>query len=568
MWNKRGTLVSSALAVTLLGGLLAGCSDNGNGGNGGNAGDTGNGGNKGNAEANGDNAASSNKPVTVKILHNWNGSSAGDVDMTPIAEAIKEKTGVTVQFDYTKGSEVEKVNTIFATQDLPDIYTGPAWGGELDGIVKAAKEDQLVDLAPYLDKYPNLAKEVAKENVPPALYDKAIGAFGDKKYLLYQNQPASDKDALDWLYGFYVRKDIAAKVGVDPQSVHTKDDLYNFLKKIKDAGLQENGLPVIPLGGFHAGWAVGIGNMMFYGSDYVDKGDGTLEHTFMSKQYEDYTLYYRKLISEGLLDQEAFTQTDPIANEKIKQGRIAVLAAHYPAILDASKDYVKAHPGSDYVPVGPLDRAGAEADRPADLAIQGNNVTIITKKNKNVDASLKLLDFLASDEGFKLVHYGIEGVHYDMVDGKPVAKKEFFDKFNADTTGKAKKNEGFGIGFESMSGLDRTVTLGGDIWADQDRIAAMDNARKILRPNGIKVISAYAAGDVLAKSPQYESLKPSMDQITTVWQQAIFTKSDAAALKVINELREQMNKTGYADAIKYVNENLKGKEVVTLQMPN
>lgn len=141
-------------------------------------------------------------------------------------------------------------------------------------------------------------------------------------------------------------------------------------------------MSVIPLGGFHNGWAVGIGNTMFYGSGYVDKGDGTLENSFFSKQYEDYTLYYRKLISEGLLDLEAFTQTDPIANEKIKQGRIAVLAAHYPAILDASKDYVKAHPGSDYIPVGPLERAGAAADRPADLSIQGNNVTVIPKNRK------------------------------------------------------------------------------------------------------------------------------------------------------------------------------------------
>ncbi|CDN46106.1 hypothetical protein BN871_KO_00100, partial [Paenibacillus sp. P22] len=254
--------------------------------------------------------------------------------------------------------------------------------------------------------------------------------------------------------------------------------------------------------------------------------------------------------------------------EKIKQGRIAVLAAHLPAIIDASKDYVKAHPGSDYVPVGPLERAGAEPDRPVDLGIQGNNVTVITKACKNVDAALKLLDFLASDEGFKLVRYGVEGVHYDMVDGKPVAKQEFFDKFASDTTGKAKKNEGFSIGYEDMTGQDRLNSLGGDIWADQDRIAKMDNARKILRPNGISVISAYNPGDVMAKSPQWEALKPSMDKIGDVWKEAIFAKSDDAALKVIGALRDQMNKTGYPDAIKYVNDNLKGKEVVKLAMPN
>ncbi|GGD81532.1 extracellular solute-binding protein [Paenibacillus nasutitermitis] len=555
--GKKG--VRALLAVTLIGGLLAGCGNNdNNGGSGGNDGDSGSNG-----------GGSGDKPVTLKILHNWNGSTGGDVDMTPVAKQIKEKTGVTVEFEYTVGSEVEKVNTIFATQNLPDIYTGPAWGNELDGIIKAAKEDQLVDLTDKLDKYPNLAKAVAKENVPPALYEKAIDAYDGKKFLMYQNHPATDEDAMDWLYGFYVRKDIAEKIGVDPQSVKTKDDLYNFLKKIKDANLNENGMPVIPLGGFHGGWAVNIADTMFYGTTYIDKGDGTLEHNIFTKAYEEYTLFYRKLISEGLLDSEAFTQTDPIANEKIKQGRIAVLAAHYPAILDASKDYVKANPGTDYVPVGPFERAGADASRPADLAIQGNNVTVITKATKNVDAALKLLDYLASDEGFLLVRYGVKGVHWDEVDGKPVAKQEWFDKFTADTTGKMKKNEGIGIGFEALTGMDRINSVGGgDIWADQDRLAAVDNARKILRPNGISVISAFNPGDVMTKSPQYEGLKPAFDQISDVWKEAIFAKTDDGALKSINALREQLKKSGYDDAIKYVNENLQGKEVVKVQMPN
>lgn len=559
MKKKRSTIASTLLVAALMSTALIGCSDNGGNAGGGNT-QTGN---------NGDNSGKgADKAVTLRILHNWNGSGAGDVEMTPIAEKIREKTGVTVKFEYTKGSETEKVNQIFATQDLPDIYTGPAWGGELDGIVKAAREDQLIDLSDKLKDYPNLSKAIAKENVPPALYEKSIGAFGDKQYLLYQNQPATDKDAMDWLYGFYVRKDIAEKIGVDPHSVKSSDDLYNFLKKIKDANLTENGMPVMPLGGFSNGWAVGIGNTMFYGSDYQDKGDGTLEHTFFTKPYEAYTLFYRKLIAEGLLDPETFTQTDPIAKEKINQGRIAVLAAHFPAIYDATKEYVKSHPGSDFVAVGPLDRAGAEPDRPVDLGIQGNNVTAITKACKDVDAALKLLDYLASDEGFMLVHYGVEGVHWDKVDGKPVAKKEFFDKFAADTTGKEKKNIGVGIGFESLTGQDRTNTLGGDIWADQERQAAMEQARKILRPNGIKVISAYNAGDVIAKSPQWESLKPSMDRLGDVWKEAVFAKSDEAALKIINALRGQMNDTGYSEAIQYVNENLKGKEVVKLQMAN
>jgi len=550
MTKKKLKFASIVLAATMLSGTLYGCSSSNSG-----------------SESSGENGKDG--VVTLKVLHNWNGSTGADIDMTPIEKVIEEKTGVRIEWEYTKGSEVEKVNQIFTTQDLPDIYTGPAWGGELDSIIKAANEDQLVDLTDKLDQYPNLAKLVAKENVPPALYEKAIDAYGGKKYLLLQNQPATDQDGTDWLYGFYVRKDIAEQVGVDPQSVTTKEDLYQLMKKIKAADLKSNGLPVIPFGGFANGWAVGIGNTMFYPTDYLDSGNGQLEYIFMNKTYDEFTLYYRKLISEGLLDSEAFTQTDPIGQEKIKQGRVAILAAHYPAILDASKDYVKSNPGSSYVPVGPLERAGAEANRPADLNIQGNNVTVIPKKSKNVDAALRLLEFLASDEGFLLTRYGIEGTHWEMKDGKPTAKQEWFDKFTEDTTGKVRKNEGISIGLESLSGRDQLNSLGnGDIWADQERTAAMDTARKILRPNGTQINSAFRPGDVITKSSQWEMLKPSMDKIGDAWKEAVYAKSDEAAIKILNDLRDQLNKTGYPEAMEFVNEELKGKEVVKFALPN
>jgi len=39
-------------------------------------------------------------------------------------------------------------------------------------------------------------------------------------------------------------------------------------------------------------------------------------------------------------------------------------------------------------------------------------------------------------------------------------------------------------------------------------------------------------------------------------------------MSIINELREQLRKTGYEKAMQFTNENLKGKDVVTVQMPN
>jgi putative aldouronate transport system substrate-binding protein len=63
-------------------------------------------------------------------------------------------------------------------------------------------------------------------------------------------------------------------------------------------------------------------------------------------------------------------------------------------------------------------------------------------------------------------------------------------------------------------------------------------------------------------------LKPSMDRMGDAWKEAVFAKSDEDALSIINELRDQLKNTGYDQAMQFTNENLKGKDVVTVQMPN
>lgn len=117
MAKFRMKTVGSLLSAMMLTSLLYGCGGGGGG-----------------DSADGD-------AVTLTILNNWNGSSGPDTDTTPVTKAIEEKTGIKIKIDYTKGSEVEKVNQIFATQDLPDIYTGPHGEANWTGSSKPPRKD-------------------------------------------------------------------------------------------------------------------------------------------------------------------------------------------------------------------------------------------------------------------------------------------------------------------------------------------------------------------------------------------------------------------------------------------
>ena len=476
------------------------------------------------------------KEVKLTLLVNWNGSSATydkDYTNTRVAQIIKEKTGVTIEFIGSNQNEVEKINTIFATQDLPDIYTGPAWGPELDVLTKAAHEGQLYDFSGELHKYPNLAKLIQPENVPYSVYYNSIDAYDGKKYILYNNFPATGEDIRDWLYAMYVRKDIAEKVG-DPSKVRTPEDLLDYLRRIKALNLKENGMPVIPLGG----QATGQLYRMFYSAadDYVFYPDGSVRMEYMAPEFDQYVLFHRKLIEEELLDPERWVQSDAIYREKIAQGRYAVIYWHYYNLYDATRDFVNSRPEAEYILLGPTNDANGDPFRTVFKA-RGANATAITKKAKDPEAALRVLDFIASDEGYLLTHYGIEGIHYDMVDGKPLVREEWY--------GKDVREEGIGL-YSSIEGLDRTMSLGGGAfgWQFSPQTEMVRQITKQLRQNGVEIAQGIDPSAIYRAHPKYEQVSAAQSNMSRAWKEAAFKKSDEEALQILKAAREELVRAG------------------------
>lgn len=69
--------------------------------------------------------------VTLNMLICWNGGfkTAQDQYNNDVAAAIREKIGVTVEFEGIMMSEAEKLNMMFASGDMPDMVNAPYWGG-------------------------------------------------------------------------------------------------------------------------------------------------------------------------------------------------------------------------------------------------------------------------------------------------------------------------------------------------------------------------------------------------------------------------------------------------------
>lgn len=547
------------LAISLIVVMLVGCSKGANNSNNpSNSGSVPNNNSSNNEE--GTPETEKFEDVTLKVLIDWNGSEASgpkDPINNPVAKVIKEKTGVTLDMQYAKMDEIEQLNTIFATQELPDIVDAPAW--LMEPLVKAAKEGQMMDITEILEQYPVLKTNQDADHTPIGYQENLFNVVPGKKFFTYGGYPATADDITDWLYGLYVRKDVAEQTGIDPTTVHTPDELYNFLKKIKDLNLKQDGKTIYPLGSFQGGWWVQYINKMFmYNNTEYNWDSGAAQYQYMSDKYTEATLYFRKLISEGLLDPEAFSQTATVANEKAAQGRSAVLTGHYFHITGAVETFVASHPEAEFVPLGPLNDVNGDPFK-AETSASGAHAVFLTKANKNPEASARLLNFLASDEGWLLTNYGVEGIHYDMVDGKPVAKQEWLDK-EAATPGTL-KDEGFGtnLPYSYLAGQNRTVSLfGGPYgWQSDKKYQKVLDIKKVVRPNGLELVKGDDIGQVTQKFSGIEKLKPVMEQLGLIWQQAIYAKSDEAAIKLLDNARKELEKAGIHDLEKYLDEQAK-----------
>jgi len=250
----------------------------------------------------------------------------------------------------------------------------------------------------------------------------------------------------------------------------------------------------------------------------------------------------RKLISEGLFDPEAFCQNDAIAKEKMVLGKVAVFGSHYIHAKDNLSMLYKEHPEMQQ-----LDgRAGCP-------------VLTITKNCEHPEAAIRLIDYIGSIEGQKLVYYGLEGVHYEMVDEKPRMKDEWLDKWNENP--QILRNEGIQSIYTWIVSRDCRMSEFGE-----SEPGGSKNADEIYelakKKSPIKLVSGYRISYFKNEYPEIEKIESVANYQTQrdVIEKAYFAETDEEALKVLEDYRKQLKKSGIEDYEKFINEKTKTRD--------
>lgn len=349
----------------------------------------------------------SNKPLTLSV-HLFSQSMPFD-DTWAVFKKAAELTNVTLKgaIPKTVTDRNEAFNLMMASGNISDIVSNTK--ANMD---KFGQEGAFVALNDLIEKHaPNIKKFLeARPDV------KAVGTAADGK--MYFLPFAPDGEAAS---GWFIRQDWLDKLGLAVPK--TADDYYKVLKAFKEKDPNGNGkadeIPYFDRNknvyGLLALWAADIG--------YTLK-DGKIVFGPMEPEYKMGMTSLAKWYKEGLIDREIFTRggkaRDILLGDNIG-GSTRDWFASTASYNDTLKDKV---PGISFVPIAPpADIKGKVVEYTARAVVKADGWGI-SSSNKNPVETIQYFDFWYTPEGRRMANFGLEGVTYAMVDGKPKFKDE------------------------------------------------------------------------------------------------------------------------------------------------
>lgn len=363
-----------------------------------------------------------------------------DMSKTPVMQEIKRLTGIDINIQYTPGdSDSAVLASQLASGTIPDVvvtYLNDSSRPEFTLLLKAAKEGMLADVSSYIKESKVYSKYSEEGYLPNDAYNNITFRedLNGEAYIMQLSIPAVDRSLEfnpqeEYVGGTYIQKSIAEALKIDPAEIRTQEQFHNLLRDIKNGGFTDaHGQPVYPLGPKY--WGGSSDTLDYIVREYnwgvsdgynIDK-DGNIKHEVETDYVYKKIDFVRQLLAEGLINPEFFTMDSTRAAEVSETRNSAVIA-------DVHNYQEIVYKTGEWVPLGPLnDYTGDNAKTVPGKT--GYGAWAISAEAANPEEIFAFFDFLATKQGKMLGNYGVEGVHYDLVDGKPIIKEEVLTHLN------------------------------------------------------------------------------------------------------------------------------------------
>ncbi|WP_339783249.1 extracellular solute-binding protein [Paenibacillus sp. FSL R7-0313] len=351
------------------------------------------------------------EPFNLSILYSDQPSYPYKKDWL-LFNKITELTGVTLEPTIVPMSDYpQKRSLLISSGDAP-LVIPKTYPGEEAAFVSSGA---ILPISDYIDLMPNFKDKVEKWGLEDEL--EGLRQEDGKYYVL----PGLHEEV--WPdYTLLVRTDVFEENNIAIPT--TWDELYDAAKKLKEIypdsipfsdRFQFNSTLNIAATGFgtKAGW--GFGNGLTYKEDQDE-----FVYTATTPEYKEMLTYFNKLVSEGLLDKESFTQDDDQAVQKFVSGKSFMINGNSQTVVLHRNDMDKTL-GEDKYSVAKITVPGGPKGQLMSGSRLENGVMISGKiqKNENFKAIMQFVDWLYySDEGQEFAKWGVEGETFTKEGGK------------------------------------------------------------------------------------------------------------------------------------------------------
>lgn len=557
-------IMATTMVTTMLLGTLAGCTAK-----------------DGGAEASGSTSDSADRPdtwiadrtITIQAYVDDIGYSLPeDFSETPVGQEIKRLTGIDVEVQYTPGAkDSEVLASQLAAGTIPDVvvtYLNNSSRPEFTLLLKAAKEGLFADVSEYMKESKVYSKYYEEGYLPNDTYKNITFRDDlDGAYIMQLSIPAVDRSLEfnpqeEYVGGMYIQKSIVEALGINPAEIRTQEQFYDLLVDIKNGGFKDkNGNDVYPLGPKYWGGSKDTLDYIVRGYNWgVSDGynidqDGNIKHEVETDYVYKKIAFVRKLLAEDLMNPEFFTMDSTRAAEVSEIGNSAIIA-------DVHNYQEIVYETGEWVPLGPLNDYTGDNAKVVN-GKSGYGAWAISSEAENPEEIFAFFDFLSTREGKLLGNYGIEGEHYDMVDGKPVVKPEILEHINNGDSEWLINNVGASFGGTG-------VVLWEFIMTDIDWLEEFGESRPGAGSGG----GFEGAIEIATKYPYKEKLIPGLDATAylsadslmevkaqmslldydEMLVQAMYAESEKEVKDIVEGFRKQIQQAGLEEFRAYLEE--------------
>lgn len=361
-------------------------------------------------------------PLELSIHMHWARAQRYD-ETYPVEQAAREMTGIHLT-DATVGTNTvdsrEAHNLLIASGNIPDIF-----GGEnvRDFVNTYGPQGAFLPLDDLIEEHaPNLAAFI-EEN--PDRFAAIRSADGNLYYIPY---------IPDGFFGraYFIRQDWLDALGLEqPQNV---DEVYETLVAFRDRDPNGNGrkdeIPFFSRDFEEMIRLVTLWDGRSTGSDVHHDfmvEDGQITHPYTGEGYREGIANLARWYAERLIDPEIFTRGSSARDFLLSENLGGMTHDWFASTAAYNDRLTETIEGFAFIPfIPPASAAGVRMEENRRIAVQPDGWAI-GYQNENPVETIRYFDFWFTEEGRRLANFGVEGTHYDMVDGKPVFRDEILN---------------------------------------------------------------------------------------------------------------------------------------------